>query len=93
VSVERHNKTKKVFFSNLEIFRIREKDVPVEVVEVKEQISSFAWEPEGRKFIIITSKDPSQKGAVNSVCFYAVEAKDNTKHISKSTVHINNAST
>jgi uncharacterized protein with WD repeat len=35
VKVDRHTKTKKSIFCNLEIFRVREKDYPVEVVELK----------------------------------------------------------
>jgi translation initiation factor 3 subunit B len=35
VRVDRHTKTKKSIFCNLEIFRVREKDYPVEVVELK----------------------------------------------------------
>ena len=35
VKVDRHTKTKKSIFCNLEIFRLREKDYPVEVVELK----------------------------------------------------------
>ena len=35
VQVDRHTKTKKSIFCNLEIFRVREKDFPVEVVELK----------------------------------------------------------
>ena len=35
VKVDRHTKTKKSTFCNLEIFRVREKDFPVEVVELK----------------------------------------------------------
>lgn len=35
VKVDRHTKTKKSIFCNLEIFRVREKNYPVEVVELK----------------------------------------------------------
>lgn len=35
MKVDRHTKTKKSIFCNLEIFRVREKDFPVEVVELK----------------------------------------------------------
>lgn len=35
VKVDRHTKTKKSIFCNLEIFMVREKDYPVEVVELK----------------------------------------------------------
>lgn len=39
VKVDRHTKTKKSIFCNLEIFRVREKGYPVEVVELKGQHS------------------------------------------------------
>jgi len=39
VRVDRHTKTKKSIFCNLEIFRVREKDFPVEVVELKGTIT------------------------------------------------------
>jgi translation initiation factor 3 subunit B len=35
VKVDRHTKTKKSIFCNLEIFQVRDKDYPVEVVEHK----------------------------------------------------------
>jgi len=35
VKVDRHTKTKKSIFCNLEIFQVRDKDFPVEVVEHK----------------------------------------------------------
>lgn len=35
VKVDRHTKTKKSTFCNLEIFRMREKNYPVEVIELK----------------------------------------------------------
>ncbi|KAF9585851.1 Translation initiation factor 3 subunit b [Lunasporangiospora selenospora] len=59
VKVDRHTKNKKVTYSNLEIFRVREKDIPVEVVEVKESILAFAWEPKGERFAVITTSDPN----------------------------------
>lgn len=31
--------------TNFEIFRMREKDIPVDVLELKEKIVAFAWEP------------------------------------------------
>ena len=59
VQVHRHTKTKKSMFCNLEIFRTREKDFPVEVVELKDLVTFFAWEPKGERFIIVTQPDTS----------------------------------
>lgn len=38
---------------NFNIFRIREKEIPVDIVEVKDPISAFAWEPVGHRFACI----------------------------------------
>lgn len=59
VQVNRHTKTKKSMFCNLEIFRLREKDYPVEVVELKDIVTFFAWEPRGERFAIIAQPDTS----------------------------------
>nr|XP_003702862.1 PREDICTED: eukaryotic translation initiation factor 3 subunit B [Megachile rotundata]XP_012139853.1 PREDICTED: eukaryotic translation initiation factor 3 subunit B [Megachile rotundata]XP_012139854.1 PREDICTED: eukaryotic translation initiation factor 3 subunit B [Megachile rotundata] len=52
---------------NFEIFHMREKQIPVDSVEIKEPIHAFAWEPVGSKFAIIHGDIPS----VN-VSFYEV---------------------
>ncbi|KAI6132740.1 translation initiation factor eIF-3b [Pisolithus croceorrhizus] len=59
VKVDRHTKTKKSILCSLEIFRIREKDFPVEVVELKEAVTDFSWEPKGERFAIVSSNDPN----------------------------------
>ena len=35
VKVDRHTKTKKTLFCNLEVFRLREKGLPVESIDIK----------------------------------------------------------
>jgi translation initiation factor 3 subunit B len=84
VKVDRFSKSKKSLqkdqdvkflgmFYNFEIFHMREKDIPVENVEIKEPIGAFAWEPVGDKFAIIHGE-----GAGGSnVSFY--EAKKGQK--------------
>ncbi|TFK76998.1 translation initiation factor eIF-3b [Pluteus cervinus] len=59
VKVDRHTKTKKSIFCNLEIFRVREKDYPVEVVELKDTVMEFSWEPKGERFALVSSSDPN----------------------------------
>ncbi|KZT06524.1 translation initiation factor eIF-3b [Laetiporus sulphureus 93-53] len=59
VKVDRHTKTKKSMYCNLEIFCVREKDFPVEVVELKDPVTDFSWEPKGDRFAIISSSDPN----------------------------------
>ncbi|CAG8584432.1 12714_t:CDS:2 [Funneliformis mosseae] len=77
VKIDRHTKTKKSTFANLEIFRVREKDIPVEVIEVKDTVIAFAWEPKGERFAIITTNDPnygqSTQGVRTNVSFYYLE--------------------
>jgi translation initiation factor 3 subunit B len=56
VKVDRHSKSKKSLATNLEIFRIKEKGVPIEVVDsLKDTVINFAWEPKGDRFVIITA--------------------------------------
>lgn len=59
VKVDRHTKTGKTKYCNLELFRLREKDVPVQVIEIKDAVVAFAWEPAGSRFALITSNDPN----------------------------------
>jgi len=58
VQVDRHSKSKKTVFTNFEIFRITKKDVPVEVLEFKDQVHSFAWEPLGHRFVVLHGEPP-----------------------------------
>ncbi|CAI4216076.1 unnamed protein product [Parascedosporium putredinis] len=59
VKVDRHSKSKKSQATTLEIFRVKEKGVPVEVVDtIKDTVINFAWEPKGDRFVIITTTEP-----------------------------------
>lgn len=53
--VDRLTKSKKGEFTNFELFRVKAKDIPVEVVEYKEKdiVNFFAWEPFGNRFAVI----------------------------------------
>ncbi len=78
VKVDRHSKSKKSLATNLEIFRVREKGVPVEVVDsIKDTVINFAWEPKGNRFVLITTGEiPAQGAAVppkTAVSFFAPE--------------------
>lgn len=55
-------------YYNLEVFHMREKQIPVDSVEIKETIQAFAWEPVGNKFAVIHGEPPS-----TSVSFYEVK--------------------
>lgn len=64
------NKQIKKQSNNFEIFRIREKDIPIEVIELEENVIAFAWEPAGERFAIIHGE-----GVKNSVSIYSVKGK------------------
>ncbi|KAH9897363.1 eukaryotic translation initiation factor 3 [Xylariomycetidae sp. FL2044] len=90
VKVDRHSKSKKSQATTLEIFRIKEKGVPVEVVDtIKDTVINFAWEPKGDRFVIITTPEPVGQTAVapkTSVAFFCPEkvkgsAVGNFKHL------------
>jgi len=59
---------KKTTIQGFEIFRIREKDIPVELLEFKETVHSFAWEPHGNRFAIAHGEPPRL-----DISFYVVE--------------------
>ncbi|KAG7131618.1 Eukaryotic translation initiation factor 3 subunit B like protein [Verticillium longisporum] len=77
VKVDRHSKSKKSQATSLEIFRVKEKGVPVEVVDtIKDTVVNFAWEPKGDRFVIITTTEPAGPTAVapkTSVAFFCPE--------------------
>ncbi|KAI5481585.1 translation initiation factor eIF-3 subunit 9 [Pseudohyphozyma bogoriensis] len=81
VKVDRHTKTKKTQYCNLELFRLREKDCPVQVIEIKDAVTAFAWEPKGDRFTLITTNDPLlgqvAPGVLlkTSISFYGFDSK------------------
>ncbi|GAA5822070.1 hypothetical protein JCM11251_004847 [Rhodosporidiobolus azoricus] len=81
VKVDRHTKTGKTRYCNLELFRLREKDIPVQVIEIKDTVAAFAWEPAGTRFALITSNDPNYNEPLpgqmpkTSVSFYSLDTR------------------
>ncbi|PSK55355.1 hypothetical protein B9Z65_2744 [Elsinoe australis] len=77
VKVDRHSKSKKSLATNLEIFRVKEKGVPVEVIDsIKDTVINFAWEPKGDRFVLITAGEAPQGAAVppkTAVSFFCPE--------------------
>ena len=77
VKVDRHNRNKKFLETSLQVFRVKEKGVPLEVVaNIKDNVINFAWEPTGNRFVIITTQEPTGQSAVapkSSVSFYCPE--------------------
>jgi translation initiation factor 3 subunit B len=59
--VEKKNKSKKTVATNLEIFCLREKNIPVDIVEVRDTVKHFSWETGGNRFAIITTDDSGHK--------------------------------
>eukprot|EP01097_Dermamoeba_algensis_P008407 TRINITY_DN5604_c0_g2_i3.p1 TRINITY_DN5604_c0_g2~~TRINITY_DN5604_c0_g2_i3.p1 ORF type:complete len:522 (-),score=110.87 TRINITY_DN5604_c0_g2_i3:109-1674(-) len=68
VQVECQVKTKKSTY--LDVFRIREKEIPDEVIQLKDiSVIQFAWEPKGTKFAILTDAQRPD------VSFYHIDGK------------------
>jgi translation initiation factor 3 subunit B len=78
VKVDRYTKSKKNTFTNFEIFRIREKAIPVEAIELKDTITAFLWEPHGDQLAIIHGDSPKI-----SVSFYKVETAAKAHELGK----------
>ncbi len=55
VKVDKHSKSKKTLNSAFELFRVHDKDVPIEVKEFDKDkvIVAFAWEPKGLRFACV----------------------------------------
>jgi translation initiation factor 3 subunit B len=80
VKVDRHTKSKKSTYTNLEFFRLKEKDIPVEVLELKETVINFQWEPKSDRFVLISFLDSVPPGPNrNIVSFYALERNKGAK--------------
>jgi translation initiation factor 3 subunit B len=71
VKVDQHAKNKKNTFVNFEIFRVTEKDIPIENLELKDPVHAFAWEPRGDRFAVIHGENPSKP----DVSFYQMGGK------------------
>lgn len=79
VRVTRHTKSKKTLLNNIELFRLNQPGVPVEMLDVKDHVSRFAWEPHGSRFAMIHAEN---KGASKvSVSFYDMMKKQEASTI------------
>jgi len=70
VQVDRVSKTGKTTYTNFELFRCAEKDIPVEVLAFEDAIHGFAWEPKGNKFCVLHGEPPRL-----NVSFYTMGSK------------------
>ncbi|GFP90453.1 eukaryotic translation initiation factor 3 subunit b [Phtheirospermum japonicum] len=83
VKVDRYTKTKKSTYTGFELFRIKERDIPIEVLELEnknDKIIAFAWEPKGHRFAVIHGDNPRP-----DVSFYSMRSGTNTGRVSKLT--------
>ncbi|KAI1301392.1 Eukaryotic translation initiation factor 3 subunit B [Halotydeus destructor] len=79
VKVDRYAKLKKIeaeskpifsgIYYNFEVFLMREKQIPVDSIEIKESIQAFGWEPNGNKFAIIHGDGPQ----TYTLSFYGIK--------------------
>lgn len=65
-------KTKKTLVTNFEIFRMNQKNIPVEVLEMPDEIIAFCWEPRGPRFAVAHRKPNAQRACVS---FYLLQKK------------------
>mmetsp|Transcript_32658 Transcript_32658/g.59213 ORF Transcript_32658/g.59213 Transcript_32658/m.59213 type:complete len:718 (-) Transcript_32658:176-2329(-) len=81
VLVERKSKSKKTMTMGFEIFRMREKDIPIDVFELanpKEPVVSLAWEPKGHRCAIVHGE-----GSKLNVSLYTMRDEKTGKPILK----------
>ncbi|KAK9801869.1 hypothetical protein WJX73_004633 [Symbiochloris irregularis] len=56
VQVDRYTKTRKSTFTSFELFSVKERDIPMEVLDLPtkgDKVVNFAWEPHGTRFAIL----------------------------------------
>lgn len=82
VKVTRHTKSKKTLYNNIELFRVNDQGVPVEMLDVKDAVMSLVWEPRGTRFAMIHAENPSSTKV--DVTFY-----DMMKKVPETTISIN----
>ncbi|KAL6278954.1 hypothetical protein ACE6H2_022555 [Prunus campanulata] len=87
VKVDRYTKTKKSTYTGFELFRIKERDIPIEVLELEnknDKIIAFAWEPKGHRFAVIHCDNTSSNNNPRpDVSFYSMRSGHNTGRVSK----------
>ncbi|KAH6796740.1 translation initiation factor 3B1 [Perilla frutescens var. hirtella] len=83
VKVDRYTKTKRRTYTGFELLRVRERDIPIEVLELEnknDKIIAFAWEPKGHRFAVIHGDNPRP-----DVSFYSMHSGTITGRVSKLT--------
>lgn len=59
VKVTRHTKSKKTMYNNIELFRLNETGIPVEMLDIKDAVMALAFEPRGSRFAMVHAENPS----------------------------------
>ncbi|KAI3905116.1 hypothetical protein MKX01_017362 [Papaver californicum] len=83
VKVDRYTKTKKSTYTGFELFRIKERDIPIEVLDLEnknDKIMAFAWEPKGHRFAVIHGE-----ASRADISFYSMRTATNIGRVSKLT--------
>jgi translation initiation factor 3 subunit B len=74
------NKAKpKITSTNFEVFMLKEKNTPVEVLELSEQVHAFAWEPKGKRFAMIHGEAPKIEVSLFKVTKGGIKLEHNMK--------------
>ena len=73
VKVTRHTKSKKTMYNNIELFRLNETGVPVEMLDIKDAVMALSFEPGGSRFAMIHAENPSSTKV--DVTFYNMRKK------------------
>jgi len=58
VKVERFTKSKKGVYYNLELFRMKDKEIAVDTLEIKDAVTAIEFEPNGSKFCVVHGESP-----------------------------------
>jgi translation initiation factor 3 subunit B len=76
VKVTRHTKSKKTLYNNIELFRLNEPGVPVEMLDVKDAVMALSFEPRGHRFAMIHAENPDSTKV--DVTFYSMKKRVET---------------
>jgi translation initiation factor 3 subunit B len=79
VRVKRHTKTRKTYYTSIEIFRMKDRNIPVETFEIREQVLDFCWEPFGSRFGVVHSTQETR----TNVSFYDLHGVTRSKGCDK----------
>lgn len=96
VKVDRFSKNKKTVLSSLDIWRLAEKSIGVDVIDLKEVVTNFAWEPNSSRFVCFSYLDQANvpvSPSKNVLSVYALESKKDKEGTWKEAYHFEGRST